>query len=381
MRGPLSGVTVVETAIYMAGPYAGMMLADLGADVVKVESAKGDPFRKYGRPTTPFSAVFANCNRSKRSVVLDLKDPNGREALLELLAQTDVFLANWRAGVAESLGLSDEVLARANPRLVRCFITGFGPDGPLAAEPAFDTVLQGRSGLADAITPPDEEPSLIPGYPVDKLVAMMAAQAVVAALFERERTGTGDRVEVSMLDVASYISFADLFTNRVFVDHQPEVAQNLQASAIRPVRASDGWIVCAPVTSPQIAATFRSLGHPEWTDDVLAQPNQHLLVRAMYDAVERATRELTVDDALARFRDADVPAAACVSMDEHFVDPQVEHAELYRIDEWPGFGRVRTVRYPAIFGRWGHLAAEGTAPLLGEHTETTRLGHARRPAR
>ena len=161
-RGPLAGVKVVETAIYMAGPYAGMMLADLGADVVKIESAKGDPFRKYGRPKTPFSAVFANCNRSKRSVVLDLKDPAGRDALLELLADSDVFLANWRAGVAESLGLSDDVLAAANPRLVRCFVTGYGPDGPLAAEPAFDTVLQGRSALTDAITPPGHDPTLDP---------------------------------------------------------------------------------------------------------------------------------------------------------------------------------------------------------------------------
>ena len=205
---------------------------------------------------------------------------------------------------------------------------------------------------------------------------MMAAQAIVASLFERERTGVGDRIEVPMLDVASYIDFADLFTNRVYVDHQPEVAQNLQASAIRPVRASDGWIVCAPVSSPQIAATFRALGHPEWTDDVLAQPNQHSLVAAMYDTVERATRELTVDDVLARFREADVPAAPCVTMDDHFADPQVQYSQLYRIDEWPGFGRVRTVRYPATFGRWGHVAAPGVAPALGEHSGAlTRPAH------
>ena len=369
-RGPLAGVKVVETAIYMAGPYAGMMLADLGADVVKIESAKGDPFRKYGRPKTPFSAVFANCNRSKRSVVLDLKDPAGRDALLELLAASDVFLANWRAGVAESLGLSDDVLAAANPRLVRCFVTGYGPDGPLATEPAFDTVLQGRSALTDAITAPGHDPTLIPGYPVDKLVAMMAVQAILAGLYERERTGNGDRIEVPMLDVNSYINFADLFTNRVFVDHQPDVAQNLQLTGIRPVRALDGWIVCAPVTSPQIAATFDALGHPEWTDEVLRLPDQPTIVKAMFDTVERATEKLTVEEVLACFRVADVPAAKCITMDEHFDDPQVQHSELYRIEEWPGCGRVRTVRYPATFGTWGHIAADGVAPALGEHTET-----------
>lgn len=366
-RGPLTGVRVVEAATYMSGPYAGMMLADLGADVVKVETEKGDPFRRFGRPVTPFSAVFANCNRSKRSVVLDLKDPTGHDALLELLGASDVFIANWRAGVAESLGLSDEVLAGANPRLVRCFVTGFGPDGPLSSEPAFDTVLQARSALTDAMNSPGDDPRLIPGYPIDKLVGMMAAQAVLAALVERERAGVGDRIEVSMLDVASYVNFADLFTSRVFLDHQPDVAQNLQATEIRPVRTRDGFIVCAPVTAPQIAATFRALGHPEWTDGVLAHPDQHTLVRAMFDTIERATSELTADDALACFRDADVPAARCVTMDEHLADPQVEHAQLYRVEEWPGCGRVRTVRYPARFGRWGHVAADGVAPLLGEH--------------
>ena len=199
---------------------------------------------------------------------------------------------------------------------------------------------------------------------------MMAVQAILASLFERAQTGTGDRIEVPMLDVATYLNFSDLFTNRVFVDHQPEVARNLQMTAIRPVRALDGWIVCAAVTSPQIAATFDAFGHPDWTDEVLAHPNQHSLAAAMYDAIERATQELTVEQALACFRVADVPAAECISMDDHFDDAQVQHSELYRVEEWPEFGRVRTVRYPATFGTWGHIAADGTAPLLGEHNET-----------
>jgi crotonobetainyl-CoA:carnitine CoA-transferase CaiB-like acyl-CoA transferase len=368
-RGPLAGVKVVEAATYLSGPYAGMMLADLGAEVVKVEARRGDPFRRFGRPTTPYSAVFANLNRSKRSVVLDLKSDADRARLLELLAASDVFLANWRAGGGDALGLSDDVLVATNPRLVRCFVTGFGPNGPSAAEPAFDTVLQGRSGLTDAMNRPGDDPRLIPGYPVDKLAAMMAAQAILAALFERERTGRGDRIEVSMLDVASYLNFADLFTNRVFVDHEPEVAQNLQTSSVRPIRARDGWIVCAPVTSPQIAAACAAVDHPEWTDEVLAQPDQPTLVVFLFDRLEQATRELSADDAVARFVAHDVPAAKCLTMDEHLADPQVEHAGVYRIDEWDGVGRVRTVRYPAVFGNWGHVAAPGVVPLLGEHAE------------
>ncbi|HXY91557.1 MAG TPA: CoA transferase [Acidimicrobiia bacterium] len=366
-RGPLAGVKVIEAAIYLAGPFAGMMLADLGAEVVKIEHPKGDPFRRFGRPSTAFSPVFANCNRSKQSVALDLKDPAGRARLLGLLAESDVFLANWRAGVADGLGLSDDVLTATNPRLVRCFVTGYGPDGPLSSEPAFDTVLQGRSALSDALVGPGRDPVLIAGFPVDKLVAMMAAQAILAALFERERTGTAERIEVSMLDVASYINFCDLFTNRVFVDHQPDVAENLQASAIRPVRARDGWIVCAPVTGNQIRATFAELGHPEFVDEVLGQPDQASVVASMFECVERATKDLTIDEALARFRAADVPAGPCLTIDEHFDEPQVRHAQLYQVDEWPGLGRVRHVRYPAVFGNWGRVAAPGVAPVLDAH--------------
>ena len=367
-RGPLAGIKVVEAATYLSGPYAGMMLADLGADVTKIETERGDPFRRFGRPKTPFSAVFANLNRSKRSVVLDLKSDAGRARLLELVADSDVFLANWRAGVADSLGLSDDALVAANPRLVRCLVTGFGPDGPSAAEPAFDSVLQARSGLTEAINRPGDNPRLIPGYPIDKLAAIMAAQAILASLFERERTGHGDRIELSMLDVASYLNFSDLFTNRVFLDHQPDVALNLQTSSIRPVRARDGWLVCAPVTSSQITAAFEAVGHPEWTDEVLAQADQATLVTLMYDTIERATVELDADDLVSRFVAHDVPAARCLTMDEHLVDAQVEHAEIYRVESWRGIGPVRTVRYPAVFGNWGHLAAPGVTPVLGDGT-------------
>jgi crotonobetainyl-CoA:carnitine CoA-transferase CaiB-like acyl-CoA transferase len=368
-RGPLAGTVVVETATFMSGPYAGMMLADLGAEVIKVEPERGDPFRTYGRPDTTYSAVFANCNRGKRSVVIDLKDPAGHERMLELLGGADVFLANWRAGVAESLGLSDDVLTAANPRLVRCFVTGFGPTGPRAGEPAFDTVLQGLGGLCDALDTADV-PVVIPGYPLDKVAATLATQAILAALLERERTGRGDRIELAMLDIAGYFDFADLFTNRVFVDREPPAAQNAQVLATRPVRTADGWIVVATVTGRQIAAACRALGHPEWADAIFAETDQADLVRVMFDTIERGTCELSTDDVLARFREHDVAAAPCLTIDEHLADAQVVHNRIYSIDEWDGIGRVRSVRYPASFASWGHLRARGRAPQLGEHTHT-----------
>ena len=154
---------VVEAATYMTGPYATLQLADLGADVIKVEApGSGDTFRNFGRPPTYVSAPFANMNRGKRSVVLDLKDPDGLAKLFELLADADVFLCNWRGGVAESLGLTEEAFEACNPRLIRVLITGYGQDGPFSKEPAFDTAVQARSGLMDALSP-DGVPRILPG--------------------------------------------------------------------------------------------------------------------------------------------------------------------------------------------------------------------------
>ena len=244
----------------------------------------------------------------------------------------------------------------------------FGPSGPRAAEPAFDTVIQALSGLSDALDDGDE-PVLIPGYPLDKVAATFATQAILAALLARERTGRGDRIELPMLDIATYFDFADLFTNRVFLDHQPAAAHNAQVSAIRPLRTADGWIVVATVTGRQIAAACTAIGHPEWVDEILAQPDQGSLARVMFDTIERGTAELTTADVLARFAAHDVAAAPCLTMDQHLTDEQVAHNELYAVEEWDGIGRVRTVRYPATYSGWGHLRAPGTAPRLGHDAD------------
>ena len=187
---PLAGMRVVELATFISGPYATMMLADLGAEVVKVEPAAGDPFRRFGRPATEYSVAFATSNRGKRSVVLDLKSADSVGTLLRLLAASDILVCNWRPGVAERLGLGDDLLAGANEKLIRIYITGFGADGPLRDEPAFDTVVQGRSGMTRALSPSDT-PVLLPGYPVDKLTAMMAVQAALAAVVGRRARRPG----------------------------------------------------------------------------------------------------------------------------------------------------------------------------------------------
>ncbi|HMG40275.1 MAG TPA: CoA transferase [Acidimicrobiales bacterium] len=363
---PLAGVRVVEASSWVSGPYAGLMLADLGAEVIKVEPPTGDPFRRFRRPTTPVSAEFANCNRGKRSVALDLKSPADRQALLDLVAQSDVFMCNWRPDVADRLRLGDAALAAANERLIRVYITGYGAAGPEAGAPAFDSVVQARSALCHAGSP-DGTPVLLPGYPVDKTTGILAAQAVLAGLFARERDGSGERIDIAMLDVAAYVDFVELFANRTFVEGQPEEATNVQATSLRPLPASDGWLVLAPVSGAQVGALCRAVGHPEWVDELRAQPTAAESAALLFERLERVLRGRPQAEWLALFDAHDVPAAPCLTIDEHLADPQVAHNEIYELDDWPGMGPVRTVRYPALFARRGPLRAATSPPELGEY--------------
>lgn len=363
-RPPLAGVRVLETCSWVSGPYAGLVLADLGAEVVKVEPPTGDPMRRFRRPATAYSAEFANCNRGKRSVALDLKAPEGRDQFLDLARTSDVVVSNWRPQVAESLGLGDATLVARNPRLIRVYITGFGPTGPLARAAAFDSVVQARSGMTMAAG--SAAPSLAQGYPVDKLTGLVAAQAALAALFARERDGRGDRVDVPMLDVAAYVDFVELFANRTFLDTAPAEAVNVQATALRPLPARDGWIVLAPVAGVQIRAVCDAVGHPEWLDELRRAPTAAAAARSLFDRLEAELPSRSLDDWLARFELHDVPVSPCLSLDQHLADEQVRHQQLYSVVDWPAVGAARCVRYPGSFQGRGRLVADRPPPEIGE---------------
>ena len=362
-RGPLEGVTVVEVANFVSGPFGALMLADLGADVVKVEPPRGDPYRRFGRPTTGTSAEFVNVNRGKRSIALDLKDPEGLATLRRLLDRADVLLANWRPKVAGRLGLADHLLAQANPRLVRVYISGYGPSGPYADQATFDSNIQARSGLA-WLEGGDGAPRLVAGYLVDKMTGVFAVQAALAALYERERTGEGRAVDVPMLDTVAYFNYPDLYAKRTLVDHQPDDPRNLLVSGNRPVPARDGWVQVSAVTGDQIRAAVTALGHPEWGEVILSQADGPAVGTALRDLVGQALATMTVAEAMARFDAHDVPAAPCDDPDQHLADPQVVHAGIYRVAEDPVLGRVRSVRHPARSPGWGRLEASGAVPGL-----------------
>ena len=365
---PLSGVNVVEIGSYMSVPFAAMMLSDLGADVIKVEPPKGDPSRRFGRPKEVMAAIFVNTNRGKKSVVLDLKQEADREQLRALLRVADVVLSNWRPGVAARLGLGDDVLAELNPRLIRVYVSGYGSTGPDGDKPSYDSVVQARSGLTWA-QGGDGEPMLAAGYLVDKMTATMAAQAVMAGLYRRSVTGEGDVIEVPMLDVMAYLNFPEIFAPRTFVDHEPLDARNRQMMANRPMRALDGWILMSAVSADQIRDAVAAVGHPEWSDEILAAADGPQMTRLLVERVESQTRSLTVTECIARFDAFDVPVGQCVDLDQHLADAQVVHNELYEIVDHPHLGRVRQVRYPARSRHWGSLRGGTVAPMLDADRE------------
>jgi CoA:oxalate CoA-transferase len=357
MSRPLSGVVVVEAASFLSGPFAGMMLADLGADVVKIEPPGGDQYRRF--QGGELSAHFVSCNRGKRSQVADLKTPQGLGVLMELIDGADVFLSNWRPEVAERIGAGDAALAARNARLIRLWITGWGTSGPAVALPAFDAVAQARSGLIDAAAR-DAVLQPIAGYPIDKSTALFGVQSILAALYERERSGSGTRLDLAMFDVCAYYNFPDLMTARVFVDDAPDDAHSASATSIETLPASDGALVISPVTGGQIKRACTAVGHPEWVPTVFSDPGgiMHAILRLFSPVTSQEPRSVWLD----RFAAHDVPAAACLTIDEHLGDPQTQNNDNYRIERWPGVGDVRTVRHPVVAAGWGRMSS-GPAPV------------------
>ncbi|HVA74249.1 MAG TPA: CoA transferase [Acidimicrobiales bacterium] len=343
---PLSGVTVVEAASYVSGPFAAMMLADLGARVTKVEPPGGDPYRRFGRAVQGTGIMFANVNRNKRSEVVDLKADSGRRRLRALVAEADVFLTNWRPGVAEELGFDESSLRSLNPRLVWCRVSGFGQDGPLAGAPAFDTVIQARVGLM-SVQGGAGSPDSVRGYLVDKVTASFAAQAIMAALLQRASTGEGGVVDVSMLDAIAYFMGPELLAERTRLEDgegRPALAEQL--TALRCVQTSDGWVLVSPVRAKQLKGMAAAAGHPEWVDELRGEADPGRRTARIYDLVAGVTPSATTADWLERFEEHDVPAAPVLDIDEHLADPQVEHNRTYVYYDHPALGRIRQPRHP-----------------------------------
>ena len=371
----LTGVRVLDLSRMLAGPYGSMLLADMGAEVIKVEEPDGgDPMRVMGPPFLPDgeSAYFLAINRNKKSLALDLTKPEGRQVFLDLAAEADVVWENFRPGVMERLGLAYAALASVNPRLVMCSISAYGQDGPYRDWPAFDLALQAMGG-AMSVTGEDGRPPVRMGLPMGDLAGgMFGAFAVAGALFRRERTGQGAHVDLSLLDCQ--VSLLTYMAQYFWADGRvPRPLGSGHASVVPygALATRDGHLIVAIFAEKFWGGFCRAIERPEWERDPRFAVNRDRLAnrQTLMDLVETVFRERPTETWLARLHAAGVPAAPILSVDRVLADPQVRHRRMVVELEHPRHGTLPTLGTPIKLD--GALETPLALPArLGEHTES-----------
>lgn len=367
-RGPLHGIRVLELSAVLSGPMACALLADQGADVVKIEPPGGDLSRRIGPAKGDLSAMFIAANRGKRSVVLDLKRADHLEVVREIACRADVLVENFRPGTMARLGIAPDALRRANPRLVVASITGFGASGPYADGRVYDAVIQAVSGVsASHPAPSSGAPTLLATTVCDKLTALTAAQAISAALVARERTGAGTHLELSMLDAALGFQWPDAMYNHLFVSHPLPPAPEFGVLQ-RPYATRDGFVALMTPQPDEFVALCRGLGRPELADDprfatIDARRRNFAELLTLLDALIAAH---DTDELVQRLRAAGVPIGRVNGRQEVLTDPQVRHNGSLALIDHGDVGTVRLARPAARFD--GATSPLRPAPRLGEHT-------------
>jgi crotonobetainyl-CoA:carnitine CoA-transferase CaiB-like acyl-CoA transferase len=375
MPGPLDGIKVIDLSQVVSGPLATMLLADQGADVIKVEPSvgAGDLTRLPSFAKGGLSAFYMNNNRGKRCLSLDLSSDGAAQIILDLCADADVFVQNFRPGAIERLGLGYDEISAVNPDIVYVSISGFGPTGPYAGRPVLDPVIQGICGVIDRqMNPQIPFPDLIRNLYADKSTALTVSQAITAALFARERGQGGQLVEIPMVDACMYFFWPDGMMDLTMVDEDATSGMRL-STVYNLTECSDGKIVYFAASDKQLAGVSLAVGHPEWADDerfgsmraLAAQPQNFVLLGEM---LADAFREMSTAEAMAALVTADVPAGPVLTGEETLVDPQVVHNET--LVEWdhPTAGTVRQPRPAARFAKTPATLA-ASAALVGEHND------------
>jgi CoA:oxalate CoA-transferase len=364
--GPCSGLRVIEITTMIAGPMAGLMLADLGAEVIKIEAFGGDLTRGLRPNHKGMSTMFWSMNRHKKSIQIDLKSPEGQAIARRLAASADVLIENARPGVLDRLGLSYETLREQNPGLIYTSISGFGPDGPYARRPAFDHVIQGLTG-AMALQNPLGAPEPIRNSIVDKYTATAAASAITAALLYRERSGgIGQRVSVSLVDAFASFALLDNVHNDMFRDSDNKIPY---FNIFCPIRTADGHVIGHIQSDDQFARACKLLGCEELIDDPrFNDPWRRLSgIETMWAELERFTVPWATDDLLEAAEREGVPIGPVNSVEAFLKDPQAKHNRTFVEYEDPEYGKVLTFNYPARFEK-SPANVEARPPKLGEHT-------------
>ena len=367
---PLEGTTIIEFSSMITASLATMIMADQGARVVKVESVDmGDPMRYLGTSKGGISALFANCNRGKSSIGLDLKQRAGQKIIKSMISTADVLIHNYRPGVMEQLDLGSESLRSENPRLIYTAISGFGTRGPLNNAPAYDPVVQAHVGFA-AMQGTDG-PEFIRNMVCDKITAYTACQAVTAALLVREKTNEGQHIDISMLDSGLFFLFPDGFMNHTLLDNDVEVRQHIADVMYNLTETRDGGIIISAATKQHIRGTLQVAGR----DDLLDDPRFATLVTLIEnieefkEMIKDGFSNMTSNEAMQKLQEKDVPCAECHSHEEVINQSQIDVSETLLVRNHPLMGSMRIVKSPSRFS--GEQSEPGYhCPAHGESTES-----------
>jgi crotonobetainyl-CoA:carnitine CoA-transferase CaiB-like acyl-CoA transferase len=369
----MSGIRVLDLSIALTGPYAAALMADQGADVIKVERPGiGDIARWVGVAVNGMSSLYLVCNRGKRSIVADLSKAEGVAVVQRLAAESDVVLQNFRPGVMDGLGLGYEDVKADNPGVVYASLSGFGSVGPYRDRSAYDTVIQAYGGLAmNQADPYDGVPVFLRQTAADKITALFASQAIAAALLKRERGGGGQHVELSMTDAVVSFLWADAAANEVLLDSDHSMNSSFVAG-FRPMRFIDGWGIVTPTSDHDFAGMCRGLGVPGYDDPRVATIAERIkhrdVMEPIMDMCYAMAANLTTAQATANFEAERVPFAMILSADELTRNPHAVAIGLFEESDHPIAGRVRLPRHPARFSSTP-AALGGPAPGLGQHTD------------
>lgn len=368
LQGPLAGVRVIDLTSVLMGPYATQIFADLGADVIKVESPDGDTTRYLPPGPDPRrGAMFLNVNRGKRSLALDLKQPAAREALMTLIGSADVFVHSMRAGAIRRLGLDYPAARAANPRLIYANLYGFGREGPYRDYPAYDDIVQAASGLVDLQARlSGGQPTYLGTVVADKVAGLTGAYAILAALVARGRTGEGQEVEVPMFETLVSFTMLEHLCGSLFDPPlgPPEYPRVTTASR-RPYATKDGFIGVMIYNDKHWRSFFRAIGDPEWTRDPMfaSMRSRTENIGTVLARLAETMRERTTGEWLALFREAEVPAMAIATPEDLLHDPHLEQTGFW-IERDSEFGPLRFPGIPTRFsGTPGAIGDPG--PALG----------------
>ena len=376
--GPLEGIKVLDLTSMVSGPMGAMMLADQGAEVIKVEPTNGEQLRHMAAPHNGVNPAFFSCNRGKKSLAVDLKSEEGKEILLKLVQEADVFMQNFRPGAIDRMGFGETDLRKLNKRLIYVSISGFGTEGPYSNSRVYDPVIQALSGATDIQA--DREtgrPQMFRVIVADKVTAITAAQAVSSALYKREKSGVGQHIQLSMLESMLAFFWPEGMAGLVYGENEFDV-RKLQGSQDLIYQAKDGYITAGAVSDAEWGGMCRALKR----EDLLEDERFATSAARVSNAGER--KQLTgeeiskwdSEEILTRFKEEGVPCAPLLNRMDLMEHEQVLANESIWINDYEGFGEVRQARPAARFGETPSEIAR-PAPKLGEHGQEilTELGY------